>query len=469
MNSYKIYSSARDAAEVFRELKIDVLPEDLAASYAGWTWTVRRCDEFPLILNALPPEGRLEELFWEEWFIMDAMVHHHILSIREPVSFEKIYQAPDADEIHPPEVLGKRWYEQDYLNREPVLFKGEDEFLSLWVEERGKLGYRRRKIAEPGEAEVLVRIKACGICGTDIHFLNDLPEGRPMPLGHELAGIIERVGSGVNAVRAGDKVVIQNNIACGTCPSCLKGRKEKCSDIQSYMDDKAGLAEFLTVPAAMVIPFDKLEYMEAAVAEPLTVSMDLIDRAGIEEGERVLVVGPGIIGLCALSLAKKKGAGRVVMSGRFSGSARAAHREGASYALGADETVNAAAENWKEELKARFPEGFDKIIVTAPPAVIPDYLGFLAFGGDLIYNGISFSDDRVSFSANDLHFNKNSIIASHAIPNWGFEEALDMIRNKEIPARDLISCRTAFHRAEDGIRACLNSDKAVVKSMILFD
>ena len=157
------------------------------------------------------------------------------------------------------------------------------------------------------------------------------------------------------------------------------------------------------------------------------------------------------------------------MSGRFNGSPRAVHREGASYAMGADETVNSSAENWKDELKGRFPEGFDKIIVTAPPAVIPDYLDLLVFGGDLIYDGISYRDDRICFSANDLHFNKNSIISSHAIPNWGFEEILEMIGNKEIPAKELISCRTAFHRAEDGIRVCQEPDKAVIKSMILFD
>ncbi len=469
MNSYTICKTEQDIVDIFNELNMDVSSGDLASTYPGWTWTVRRCDEFPIILNALPPEGKLEELFWEEWFVLDGKVHHHILSVPEPVSFEKIFQAPDADEIHPPEVLGKRWYEQNYLNMEPVLFKKDDEFLSLWVEEKGRVGYRREKIVEPGAGEVLVRIKACGICGTDIHFLNDLPEGRPMPLGHELAGIIERVGPSVEAVNAGDKVVIQNNIACGNCPYCLKGRKDRCTDIQTYMDDRAGLAEFLTVPAAMVIPFEKMEYMEAAVAEALTVSMDLIDRARIEAGESVLVVGPGIIGLCALSLAKKKGAGTVLMSGRFNGSVRALHREGASYALGADETVNVSAENWKEELKARFPEGFDKVIVTASPAVIPDYLDHLAFGGDLIYNGISYKEDVVSFKANALHFNKNSIISSHAIPNWGFEEALEMIKNKEIPARDLISCRTAFHRAEDGIRVCQNPEKAVIKSVILFD
>ena len=292
MNSYTVCNSEQDVTGIFNELDIQVDSETLLKKYKDWSWTVRRCDEFPLILNALPPAGQLEEFFWEEWFILDGKVHHHVLSIKEPVSFEKIYQAPDADEIHPPEVLGKRWYERDFLNMEPVLFKGEDEFLSLWVEEKGRLGYRRLKIKEPGDGEVLVRIKACGICGTDIHFMNDMPEGKPMPLGHELAGMIERVGSGVETVKAGDKVVVQNNIACGKCPSCLKGRKDKCTDIQTYMDDRAGLAEFLTVPAPMVIPFEKLEYMEAALAEPLTVSMDLIDRARIEEGESVLVVGP---------------------------------------------------------------------------------------------------------------------------------------------------------------------------------
>ena len=326
--------------------------------------------------------------------------------------------------------------------------------------------YLRAAVPRPQPDEVVIKIKSCGICGTDLHFFNDLPENKATPLGHELSGVVHQIGDQVKHLEIGDDVVIQNHIPCGSCTSCLNRKPEKCRNIQSYMNSQAGLGELLLVPASMAIPYSGLDYAQATLAEPVTVSLDLIDRAVIRPGDSVLIVGPGIIGLSCIPLALKSGASSVAVSAYINSNLRSIHRTETAVKMGASYIIDTSLSDWKEQLRAMNSEGFDKIIVTAPPNVIPEYLDFLGFGGDLIYNGISFRDDHICIGANALHFNKNSIISSHATPNWGFPQAIDLLKKGVIDPDMLISARIPYRKAVEGILNNLDKSRACIKAVI---
>jgi len=123
MSEYREDLDLGEVAAVFEELGLDVsvAMEDLFKSYEGWKWTLMRHEVFSVILNILPGSGVSAKHFWEEWYIQSGSVHHHILTLDEPETFDEIFVCPESDDIHPPEVWGKTWYVQNRTSMEPLL------------------------------------------------------------------------------------------------------------------------------------------------------------------------------------------------------------------------------------------------------------------------------------------------------------------------------------------------------------
>ncbi|MGB4407506.1 MAG: alcohol dehydrogenase catalytic domain-containing protein [Sphaerochaeta sp.] len=340
-------------------------------------------------------------------------------------------------------------------------------YTSAWVDKPKHISLMRKELRALEADEVLVRIKACGVCGTDLHFFNDFPSKEVTPLGHEAAGYVETVGSGVSDLLKGAHVVVQNNIACNSCPACLNQKPYLCSNIQTYMDDQAGMGEYLIVPRAMVIPFEGLSFVEATLAEPITVALDLCKEADIQLFENVLIMGPGVIGLSCIVLSRLRGASKIVVVGHHLDSIRGKYREKVAYQLGADLVVDSANPNWKKELKEQFPDLFDRVIVTSPPKTIPDGIDMAGFHGQIVFNGIDFSDDRVTFNANDFHFAKKRLIASHAIPNWGFPQAFELLKQGLIPSSLVLTHTFSLNELEQAFAMFNKSGEEVIKPVIL--
>jgi L-iditol 2-dehydrogenase len=168
--------------------------------------------------------------------------------------------------------------------------------------------------------EVLIRVRACGICGSDLKIEDDQhPYTPPVVVGHEFAGEIAEVGAGVTGWVAGDRVVSeQHTHACGRCRQCLTGNAFACAAKRApgYFVDGA-FAEFIKIPAWLLhrIP-DNLSFLEAALSEPAAVAAHgVLDRTGIEPEDVVLVLGCGPIGLIAAQMAQAAGASRVIITG----------------------------------------------------------------------------------------------------------------------------------------------------------
>ncbi len=340
-------------------------------------------------------------------------------------------------------------------------------YTSAWVDNPKHIRLVSTELRSLEATEVLVRVKACGICGTDLHFFNDFPNKKLTPLGHEVSGYIEAVGEGVTDLPSGTQVMVQNNIACTTCPSCLNQKPSSCSNIQTYMDDQAGMGEYLIVPRAMAIPFEGLSFADATLAEPITVALDLCREADIQLLDDVLIMGPGVIGLSTIVLSRLRGASNIVVVGHHLDTVRGKYREKVAYQLGADLVVDNAKPSWKEELKEQFPSLFNRVIVTSPPKTLSDGINLAGFHGQIVFNGIDFADDKISFHANDFHFAKKRLIASHAIPNWGFPQAIELLRQGLIPSSLVLTHTFPLHELEQAFALFNNAEEEVIKPVIL--
>jgi len=340
---------------------------------------------------------------------------------------------------------------------------------SAWVDKPKHICLISKELRSLEPTEVLVHVKACGICGSDLHRFDDFPKKAITPLGHEVAGYIESVGIGVSDMAIGTHVVVQNNIACNSCPSCLNQKPSSCSNIQSYMGDQAGMGEYLIVPRAMVIPFEGLSFSEATLAEPITVALDLCREADIQLLDTVLIMGPGIIGLSCIVLSRLRGADKIVVVGRDLGSVRGGYRAKVAYQLGADLVVDSANPDWKDKLKEQFPSLFDRVIVTSPPRTITDGIDLAGFHGQIVFDGIDYVDDTVTFKANAFHFAKKRLIASHAIPNWGFPQALALLKKGLIPPSLLLTHTFTMNELDEAFAMFKAKNKEVIKPVILFD
>ncbi|MBX6352770.1 MAG: zinc-dependent alcohol dehydrogenase family protein [Thermoflavifilum sp.] len=191
---------------------------------------------------------------------------------------------------------------------------------ALVLEDVGVLRLKTVADPAPGPGEVLLRVAACGICGTDVHIFQGSPGSAPVAppvvLGHELAGEVIEVGAGVQELRVGDRVAVDPNIYCGRCRFCRDGRPQMCEHLQAVgVTRNGGMAELCVVPAASChrLP-EGASWLDGALAEPLACCLHGIERLAPRAGQRALVIGAGFIGLVMVQLLRMYGAGPIVVS-----------------------------------------------------------------------------------------------------------------------------------------------------------
>jgi L-iditol 2-dehydrogenase len=201
--------------------------------------------------------------------------------------------------------------------------------------ERGRIELTRVPVPEPAAGEVRVRLLACGICGSDLHFFHGGFFNPATTPGHEMAGEIDALGDGVEGLARGERVAIEPLRSCGACHECRNGQDVRCGALRIHgIHCNGGFAEYVCVPArrAFPVPAD-LEPALAALAEPMAVVVHGLRRGGFTAGERVLVLGAGNVGLLTLLAARVLGAGEVLVSARHPHQAERAAALGAARVL----------------------------------------------------------------------------------------------------------------------------------------
>ena len=309
---------------------------------------------------------------------------------------------------------------------------------ALWG--KAPFQYELRDVPVPKAClgEVLIRIQSCGICGTDLHFQRAMNRDWT-PLGHEAAGVVEQVGEGVTRIQPGDGVIVENNTACGVCRACKNGESRYCRNIWTFMNDQAGFGDYVCVPEASVQKFRDLTPRQAALAEPLTVAIDVGLRADIPLNAEVAVWGSGPIGIMACKIAKLRGARRVFMIGSPRANTRNRFRLDLACEYGADVTIG-GDQDAVATLKRFTGDGADRALVTSPPPTIPDAIRACRFGGIVALIGLEeHSGESIQLDINAFHFQKLQLRASHAIPNHYFPIALDMLARRVLDPDKLVT------------------------------
>ncbi|PDT09452.1 zinc-dependent alcohol dehydrogenase family protein [Rhizobium sp. M1] len=319
------------------------------------------------------------------------------------------------------------------------------------LEATGKLQLCEIGKPVPGPGELLVRIEACGICGTDRHiFHGEFPSKPPVTLGHEFAGIVEAVGSGVTDFPPGMRVTGDPNISCGGCEECRRGRVNLCRKLQAIgIHRDGGFAEYVCMPEsqAFALPAD-LDPLHGAFCEPLACCIHGVDLAGLKTGASAIVLGGGVIGLLTLQLARLAGATRIVLV------TRSAEKRRLAESLGATATADPGDGDIIARIIAEdglLPGGADVVFECAGVAETMQQAPRLARrGGTAVILGVMPQGAMIEVEPFDLLFREVALISSFVNP-FTHGRAADLIASGRVRVEPLISRRIGLDEAPEAI------------------
>ncbi len=324
---------------------------------------------------------------------------------------------------------------------------------------------RELDVPKPKEGEALIQVKACGVCGTDLHFAADWTEDW-MPLGHEIAAEVVEVGPGVTNVEVGDRVIPEDVTMCGMCENCKNGEVWRCSNMYDF-GGQPGMAEYMALNEHMLNPFKNVDFVHAALTEPLAVAINSVKNAEVPIGGDVVVYGPGPIGLMCVRLAKLQGAARVALVGH-SRSVRGTARMKVGEEFGADELVYSAEEDPVEKVRSFFPTGAHSVVVTSPPKSLPPAVQMTKFGGIVSFIGINLGgESKVELDVNELVFNKITLRSTFAEPGISFPRSIRLLEEGMVDAKKLVTHTFGFSELEENMRKSGQAEEPIVKAVLV--
>ena len=289
---------------------------------------------------------------------------------------------------------------------------------------------------EAGPGEVVVRVAACGICGTDQHiFEGDFFPSYPLIGGHEVAGEVAEVGDGVDNFRVGDRVAVDPGIFCGHCFFCQRDQGNHCLNWSAIgVTRHGGFADFLVAPRANVYPIGDLSYEEAAFIEPISCVVYGLHRVTVPVGANALVYGAGPIGLLMSQLVRRSGANTVTTVDLRAEKLDLAQR------LGVEHTVLGGPDA-DEALKDMSPLGYDVVIdCTGVPAVVEHMFTHVRKEGKLLFFGVNPADARIQISPYDVYQKDLEIYGSFAL-RYTFHDAIALLESGAVQVAPLVSHR----------------------------
>lgn len=288
------------------------------------------------------------------------------------------------------------------------------------------------------ENEVMIKVKYCGVCGTDMHIFNgdggSFEVNPPLIPGHEFSGVVARVGSSVTTVKEGDRVSGDPNDMCGECYFCKNAMQHFCTNnvgVGTTVD--GGFAEYVIMREKQVYKFsDNLSFMEAAMAEPISCCLHGIDLCNIKSGCTVLVMGGGPIGMIMMQLAKNAGASRVILSEPVEEKRELAMK------LGATKTINPIEED-VEAVLDEYCENVDVVIECVGNIhTQADAVRFAGKGATVMYFGLASPEESYPLKPDDV-FKKELTITSSFINPYTFERAIRVLESGTIELKSLIT------------------------------
>lgn len=318
------------------------------------------------------------------------------------------------------------------------------------------------------DSEVRIRVKACGVCGTDVHiFHGEAGSARVIPpviLGHEYAGIVEEIGAKVSGLLPGDHVTVDPNIYCGECVYCRSGKKQFCENLQALgVTRDGGFAEYNVAPASQCFQLSKeLPFTAGAMAEPLACCLHGIDNAGIRPGDTVCVVGGGAIGLLMVQLARLSGASCVILSEPVE------MRRQAGLLVGADIAVDPVRENLSERIWEKTGKNGADVVIECVGNTTAVHSAFAAagFGAAVLLFSVPAPGATAELPLFDVYKKELRICGSFINPDTHLR-AVELLNAGRINTEPIITHIFSVSETEKAIRMQMSSES--IKVMVVPD
>jgi len=339
---------------------------------------------------------------------------------------------------------------------------------------RGKGVVRVEEVPVPEvrDGEVLIRVAACGVCGTDIKKIFQGYVEPPQILGHELAGTIVALGRGVTKWKLGDRVMSFHHVPCGTCFYCKNRLFSQCKQYKTtgltggFTPNGGGFGEYVkampwVAERGIVALPDDVTFEEATFIEPINTIVKAVQKARITAGETVLIAGCGPIGLQLLMVAKYEGA-RIYTSDPMG------TRREKSMKLGAVESFDPISGKLVDELQARTEgRGADAVLVAvAHPSVVADALAAARPGGRVLLFAANDPVTKIEFPAAAVGIDEKEILGSYSAAADIQESAAALVLEKKLPVMEIVTHRFPLGRIQEGLELAARPTEKSLKVLI---
>ncbi len=335
---------------------------------------------------------------------------------------------------------------------------------AVYLEEPGRFGVREVPVPRPGRGEVLVAVKSCGVCGSDLHFYEHGRIGgfvvrAPMVLGHECAGEVVELGPEVKTLKVGDRAALEPGIPCRNCEHCLTGRYNLCRDMvfMSAPPHDGFFRQYAALPESFAhkLP-DSVSNEAGATVEPLAVGLHAIALVNLRAGESVVVLGAGPIGLLAVAAARAVGVTDITAVDLIPMRLESAER------MGASRTLNAADVDIPETLKDSADVVLDCVAVED---TLRQAFDIIKPGGRVAWVGMS--SDVATLPFFQLQAKEALITGVFRYANQ-FKRAVSLLASGSIDTAPIITHRFQFPQVAEAIEFAARNREIALKTMVNF-
>ena len=320
-------------------------------------------------------------------------------------------------------------------------------------------------IPEISDEELLVKVLASGICGSDVMEWYRIKKA-PLVLGHEISGKIVKAGKNVKEFKEGDRIFVTHHVPCNKCEYCKKGQHTICKTLHSTKFYPGGFAQYLRVPEINVktgtfkLP-DEISFDEGTFIEPLACVVRGFRVADYQPGQTVLVLGSGIAGLLNIKLAKAKGASKIIATDINDYRLKLAKKMGADVVINAKEDVSEQVKKYNEGKLADFV-----ILCIGAPSAAKQALSSVAPGGTILFFAPTEPEVDIPFPLFDLWNKQVKMFSTYAGAPDDIVDAIKILKDKEIDINDMISHKLPMDKTPEGFKLVAeakNSIKVIIE------
>lgn len=321
------------------------------------------------------------------------------------------------------------------------------------------------------DADVLIRVKAVGVCGSDMHYYTTGRIGSqvvkyPFIVGHEAAGVVEKIGEGVTHVKPGQRIAIEPAVSCGECDQCKSGRENTCRKLLFLGAPRqldGAQCEYIVMPQENCFPIpDTMTFEEATLCEPLAIAVYAVDRSPLADGMSVAILGVGPIGMSVFHVLRTTSVGSVFVTDKLEARLDAAKKLNPKWS-GNPNKLDVVKEISKIE-----PLQADIVYeCSGDPAAISQAVELLKPGGTLMIVGIP-EIDEISFLIHELR-RKEITIVNVRRQNHSTQKAIDLVASRKVSIDSLVTHRFPLEETAKAFDLVAHYREGVMKTMIHID